>query len=141
MKGHGVAFNRVAKTGIPPEVESFVHQYIDSLEELEVLLLLHAERTRSWTPEQMHERIRSSVVSVTKNLAALMVFGVAEAAADVPGGYRYAPKSESLNRAITGLAEAYAQRRARVIELIFSKPSERLRGFSDAFKLKKDRDG
>lgn len=40
--------------------------------------------------------------------------------------------------AVDRLAEAYASSRARVIDLIFSKPADKLRHFSDAFKLRKE---
>ncbi len=37
-----------------------------------------------------------------------------------------------------GLAEGYAERRVTVINLLFSKPVERIRTFADAVRLRKD---
>jgi hypothetical protein len=43
-----------------------------------------------------------------------------------------------MDRAIAGLAQAYTDRRVSVITLIFSKPVDKLRSFTDAFKLRRD---
>ena len=50
--------------------------------------------------------------------------------------YRYAPSRED-ERAIDGLAESYAKYRVAVIGLIFSKPSEHVREFPEAFRLRR----
>jgi hypothetical protein len=53
--------------------------------------------------------------------------------------YRYAANAE-LGRAVDDLAVAYAERRYAVIELIFSRPTDKLQFFSRAFRLRRDDD-
>jgi hypothetical protein len=45
-----------------------------------------------------------------------------------------------MEAAVDGLAESYAKYRVAVIALIFSKPSERVRTFSEAFRLRRRKD-
>lgn len=52
--------------------------------------------------------------------------------------FRYSPASEDVDLRVDQVAEAYAKRRTTVIGLIFSGPSEGVRGFADAFKLRED---
>jgi hypothetical protein len=51
--------------------------------------------------------------------------------------YRYAPATAELEASVDGLAESYAKYRVAVVALIFSKPSERVRTFSDAFRIRR----
>jgi hypothetical protein len=53
--------------------------------------------------------------------------------------YRYGPPSDAVERTIDELAESYAKYRVTVIGLIFSKPSERITVFSDAFRIRRKR--
>jgi hypothetical protein len=56
------------------------------------------------------------------------------------GRCRWAPASPELERDVEALARAYAERRVSIIHLIFSKPSERIRTFADAFKFTRRED-
>jgi hypothetical protein len=51
--------------------------------------------------------------------------------------YRYSPPTREVEETIDGLAESYAKYRVTVIGLIFSKPSERVTLFSDAFRIRR----
>ena len=52
--------------------------------------------------------------------------------------YRYAPRERRLDEAVGALASAYSERRVSVINLIFSKPTDRIRTFADAFRVRRD---
>ena len=123
---------------IPPKVKRFISEYINSVELLEVLLLIRSAAKKEWSVDSISGELRSSPESVSKRLIYLCARGLVSRR-DLPVPmYRYDPKREDLDMAIKGLAQAYAERRARVIDLIFSRPIDTLRNFSDAFKLRKD---
>jgi hypothetical protein len=65
--------------------------------------------------------------------------GLAAAAEGTPAQFRYAPRTPDLAGAVEELAQAYADRRVSVIGLIFAKPTDKLRSFADAFRIRKDR--
>ena len=56
----------------------------------------------------------------------------------VDGGYCYSPRTAELDETIRQLAQVYAERRVSVISLIFTKPVDPIRQFTDAFRFKKD---
>lgn len=126
-------------SGIPEEVRRFVLQCIDSVEQLEVLLLLHRSPAVVWSPEAVATTLYSNPDSIARRLAGLHARGllsVTEASS-----YRYLPKTPELAATVTLLADTYRQRRVAVITVIASKPMENVRAFSDAFRLrKKDKD-
>lgn len=113
-------------------------EHIDSVEQLEVLLLLFRHRDRAWTDEQTAEELRSSATSTAKRLKDLTAAGLASPTED--GNFHYAPKDERRERAVEALALAYGERPYTVIELIFSKPIKNLRVYADAFRFKKEDD-
>lgn len=124
--------------GISENVRRFIAVYIDSVELLEVLLLLRINAKREWSADSVSREIRSNPTSVTTRLNDLCARGFLSMKEGTPPLYRYDPRTDELDSAVKGLAEAYAERHARVIELIFSKQTDALRNFSDAFKFKQD---
>ncbi|HLU76748.1 MAG TPA: hypothetical protein VKZ48_02455 [Burkholderiales bacterium] len=54
------------------------------------------------------------------------------------GVYRYAPKESQMDAAVQDLAIVYEQLRVRVIEYIYSRPSDSVRSFAHAFRIKGD---
>jgi hypothetical protein len=99
---------------ISDAVRRLIAAHIDSIEQLEVLLLLRERRERCWTIDQVNDRIRSSASSVRTRLADLEGRGLVTRE---PAGFRYrtAPDHDD---AVRELAWAYAERRYSVIDLI-----------------------
>jgi hypothetical protein len=123
---------------IPEEVKQFIAERIDSVELLEVLLFLRAKPEREWSADEISKELRSSTVSISRRLADLHTRELLFLNEELPPRYRYSPRTNKLVVTVDRLAEAYASSRARVIDLIFSKPTDKLRHFSDAFKLRKE---
>ncbi len=125
-------------SGIPEEVRRFVLQCIDSVEQLEVLLLLQGSPGVVWSPEAVATNLYSNPASIARRLTGLHAQGLLAADAT---SYRYLPKTPELEATVSLLAETYRERRVAVITVIASKPMENVRAFSDAFRLrKKDKD-
>lgn len=130
--------------GIPDEVRAFIAEHIDSVEQVEVLLLLRRSGDREWTADAVSDELRTNPGSAAERLADLTARRLIAPAGGAPErpGYRYAPGTPALDQAVRGLDQAYAERRVSVINLIFSKPIDKIRTFADAFRLRKDgRDG
>lgn len=123
---------------LPTEVEQFILQKIDSLEEMEILLLISAAPEKLWTTEAVYEGIRSSLDSVAQRLAGLAEKGLLQPTGETRRTYRYRPATAELAAAVHSLGAAYKERRLRVLECLFSKPLSSLRIFSDAFRIRKD---
>jgi len=120
---------------IPEEVRHFLLQCIDSVEQLEVLLLLHRTPEQAWTPETVAQVLYSNADSIRRRLAGLHANGLLDSTAS--SSYRYLPKTSALDATVKLLADTYRERRVAVITVIASKPMENVRAFSDAFRLRK----
>ncbi|MFL5345254.1 MAG: hypothetical protein ACJ8AT_10695 [Hyalangium sp.] len=125
---------------IPPRVQRFIAAHIDSIEKLEVLLLLRARPDREWSAREVSQELRiteSSATARLEDLTARRLLGKAAGSAPV---YRYAPASADDDQDVGELQATYSTRRVSVISFIFSKPLDKVRGFAEAFRLKRDKD-
>lgn len=130
----------------PTHVQAFVASHIDSVVQLEVLLVFCASPDREWMPESLARELRIDPAWVDNQLARLCQQGLLHRTAETPHSYQYRPQTPALHQAVTDLAKAYADRRVTVISLIYSKPpaapsaapADPLKSFSDAFRLRKD---
>lgn len=123
--------------GIPEDVARLVAEHITSVEQLEILLLLAARPGTGWTPKQVSEEIRTSESSAVSRLEDLRARGFLTAGD--AGGFVFQPKHESMRAAVEHLTAVYRERRYTLIDLIFSKPIDRLRVYADAFRFRKDK--
>jgi hypothetical protein len=124
----------VAHTGVPKEVERFIATDIESVEQLEVLLLLRAAPEKQWTAQEVARALVFRVDSAADWLARMAERGLL---AQFDNRYLFAPATPEVTETIDALAESFAKYRVTVIALIFSKPSDRVRLFSDAFRIRR----
>jgi hypothetical protein len=135
-QGAGAGRSTLSEAEIDAHVRSFVHDQIESVVQVEVLLLLHAEPGRAFAGADVVEALRVEPAWAEAQLSHLCGRGILAEAG--PGSFRFAPRTAEVAGAVAGLARAYADRRVTVIGLIYAKPSEPLRSFADAFRIRKD---
>lgn len=123
-------------TGLPAPLRHLIASSIDSIEALEILLLLRRSPHAFWATRAIAEQLGIAPEIVTTKLDLLRRAGLI-AVGHETGAYRFAPSTEELAASIGDLAHAYNERRASVVNTIFSANLERLRAFSDAFKVTK----
>jgi hypothetical protein len=124
---------------IPEDVRCLIIDSIDSVEQLQVLLLLLEQPKRVWLVPDITAELRSSDGSIEKRLSDLYGRRILRREPGDELRHTYLPFSPEIDPVIRRLAEVYRQRPNRVIDLIYSRPNEALRAFADAFKIKKDR--
>jgi len=128
----------MASAGIPERVTRLIAEHIHSIEQLEVLLLARRGGQREWTAEDVARELTTVPDSAATRLEDLAARGFLVVDAGPEPRYRYDPRDGERDRAVGELAEAYARRRVTVTSLIFSKPSENIRTFADAFRIRKE---
>lgn len=121
--------------GLSDEVHRFLSLHIESVEELEVLLLVRRSLDRGWSAEDVARELYSHPTSIVRRFQRLLGSGLVRETS--PGQVQYAPRSAELDQAVARVAEAYRERRVAVVSLIASKPIENVKAFSDAFRLRK----
>jgi len=128
----------MAESELSGELQPFIAEHIESLEKLEVLLLLHGNPATVWSAQDVYQAIQSSQLSVARRLRELIAQGfLAEVSKDQ---FQFRPKNKELSAMVDLLKTEYQVRRIRVIEAIFSKSTEKMRQFADAFKIRKDKE-
>jgi len=119
---------------IPDDVRRLILERIDSVPELEAILLFHEDPRREWTPEAAGRRLYVSTTVAGHVLGVLCERGFFTPSGD---GYRYAPESSQLGEIVDRLAIAYSRHLVAVTQMIHSKPSQNLRDFVEAFRIRK----
>jgi hypothetical protein len=123
-------------TELTGPVRDLIVRTIDSVEAIELLALLHRSADTFWAAEAAGQRLGIRADIASKKLNALADAGLLSRA-NATGAFRYAPADDSMQATVTDLVDAYATRRVSVVNTIYSANLERLRAFTDAFKLKK----
>lgn len=117
------------------EVVRFITRHIESVEELEVLLLLRDQREKEWSAAEISKALRATQSSIELRLDRLRSLKLIEQQGDTRSVY---PTNHPLEADIAQVAEAYRSRKTKVIEQIFTGPSRTARSFSDAFRVRKE---
>lgn len=128
----------MADDGISDEIKAFIAEYFNSVEQLEVLLLVLRTAPREWTDTELSKELYISPEAAADRLLYFHNLGFLVVSEHAERSYRYQPTNSRLDRLTRGLEEAYNQRRVRIINLIYSNPLDRIRSFADAFKFRKD---
>jgi hypothetical protein len=112
-----------------------VDQYVDSLDTLEVVMLLFRERQRPWSPEDVARELRISLRVARRELDRMRSRGIAS---ETDGAYRFVDSDVDKAAAVARIAAAYGTRRIELINYVASQTLKRIQSIADAFKLKKD---
>lgn len=123
---------------IPDDIKAFISQHIDSIVQLEALLLLRAHRELEWNVGAVANRLYIKTEETLPWLERLRNDGFLVSKSESPLLYRYQPRSAELEQMIDRLTDVYAKHLVPVTQLIHSKPRTRVQEFADAFKLRKD---
>jgi hypothetical protein len=116
-------------------VKRLIAESIDSIPELEAILLLREHPDQGWTPDEAGKRLYLSRAVASYVLTALADRGFLLRNGDT---YRYGPPDEGIRKDVDDLAAAYSRHLVAVTRLIHAKPSASVRSFADAFRFRKD---
>jgi hypothetical protein len=120
---------------LPEELRQFVLDNIDSIAEMEALVMLWRDPAVAWSIEQVVTRLYISPADAERTLERLAARGLALRGA---GGYRAAAQPEAKAASVQRLVQLYDTHLIAITNLIHSKPSaSRIQQFADAFKLRK----
>ena len=124
---------------ISKRVENFVMNFIHSVYELEILMMLRDHRDKEWTALAVSQALLIQESAVEVKLQILCTTGLLlHRSAYGKELYCYKPRTAELEHTASELAHTYLHYRIRVINLIASQPVDKIRTFADAFKIRKD---
>jgi DNA-binding MarR family transcriptional regulator len=119
---------------LPPAVKQFIVQHVESLAQLEVLLYVRQNARHAVHPHELANTLALTPEMSSGILADLVRRGFA---VREDGCFRYQVTSE-VDHLIEELANAYRSLRIAVTNEIYSKPSEKVKTFAEAFRLRPD---
>ena len=117
----------------------FIEEQIDSVSELEALLLLWQHRPNPWKTEDLAKRLYISADETRSILLDLKRKQLISAIAEEADSFRYDSESEQRDTLISRTEELYRRQIIRISTLIHSKPSSAVRDFARAFRFTKEK--
>ena len=121
------------------KLERFIATEIDSLEQLEILLLLSGNPQKWWSATTVYEVIKSSNQSVKDRLNEMADRGLLQKKSEGEVCYQFDSSNEDLREITAELRDAYKERSVKVVQAIYSNPPDAVREFARAFRLRKDK--
>jgi sugar-specific transcriptional regulator TrmB len=119
---------------LPPELRAFLHSCIDSIQQVELLLLMRgSERLR--TARDIAAELGIPAPAARHDVESLAARGLLEVKVGDEIAYRYKPKTEDLAKYSDQLARFYITSRHSVLGFIAAESRRSIKRFSDAFKL------
>jgi hypothetical protein len=122
------------------EVYRFILLQIDTVPQLEALLLLWRKRPQSFSEEELASQLfvdSTTAREIAKDLIRAELVG---ANGSAPQRYCYESKSARMDALMDALASLYRRELVNISKLIHSKAPSVARDFARAFKFTKDRD-
>lgn len=127
----------MTKPDIPAAVLEFISKRIDTVPQLETLLIMSAEENRVWTVEDIAARTYvgpQSAAAVLDQLHRHQLIAIAEDG----HGYQFRPAKDEERQLVEQTAIAYRRYLIPLATYIHSKASPSVKEFARAFALKKD---
>jgi hypothetical protein len=118
------------------DIKEFIADYVHSVIRLEVLLLLTEDREKAWSADAVEHKLNLPPQSAKAHLDELLSQGLLVPANGAQiDRYRYSPSSDNLDRTVGRLSRAYATQRIAVLTLIFANPVDKIRLFTETFRM------
>lgn len=124
----------MANKDIPDEVKNFIYEYIDSLEQLEILLFLYNHSLSYYNAEMIASELRLNPESVATRLTSLLSYRFLLSENDQQISFQYNQGNKS-NDSISLLNRYYIDYKYSLINLIFSKPIENVSSYLEIYKV------
>jgi hypothetical protein len=113
---------------------AFIQGHLKSVWALELLLLFHNNPDREWHRNALVRELRGSEVVVNEALSQLKGAGLVGETPDRM--FKYEPADATIRGIVPEIAKIYSVRPVSVIKAISGAPSDKLKIFSDAFKIR-----
>ena len=120
---------------LPAELRAFLYSCIESIEQVELVMMLRgSERWR--TAREVASEFSLSPAAARQSLETFAARGLLDVRVGDEISYRFRPKSEELGRYCDLLAQHYISSRAEVLGFVSANSRLSAKRFADAFKLR-----
>ena len=127
------------KPGFDAEFSAFVRDCIPSLQAAAVLVCIVRDAEREWSTGEIVERLRTSVsIALAEAERAIEMFESRGLVERQPSSRTRLARSCLEDKRLATLVRAYDQKPVTLIQFIQAMREEKIRLFSDAFRIRKD---
>jgi hypothetical protein len=120
---------------LPLVVKELLTAHIDSVGQLEVLLVFFNNKHTAWAPISVGAELRSNETLTRQQIIKLTESGFLRKISENEYIYNASPE---LDAKVELLCRTYKEMSVAVIGFIYEKPTDKLKALADAFKIKKD---
>ena len=118
-------------------LRTFLQQRLSSIDQIEIVLLLLKQPTRSFTAPEVAATLGTAPEAAAMRLFLLASGGLIAFEPSAVPRYRYVVSDDEADFMIRQLDELYATDRDAVVDAVDARAQDPIRSFSDAFKLRK----
>src|SRR5262245_56601578 len=122
---------------IPDDVRQFILENIDTIAQLEGLLLFRAHSAPALTAEDVAQRLYINKQDAEALISHFIARGYLKTVNESDNRYIY-DTSDELKRTIDSVADSYGRYLVPLTHLIHSKRKSKIQKFADAFRIRKD---
>lgn len=131
---------------MPERVRVFLTEYVESYEQLEALLLLHARHDQAWSAAEVAAALHIDDPLATRALDELSGHGIVEVSGEAQYPRYRAGADDELRRLVDLVARANVENRLEVVRLMHLNAIKRMRAaaartFADAFLVRRKKNG
>lgn len=119
---------------ISDDVRALIERHLATMDHVELLTVLRAERATSFSLTQLIEKVRKPEKVIELCLRALVAATLVAQLSD--GTYRYSAQ-EDADRTAEAVIKLYNERPVTLVRMLYERPTA-VNTFADAFKLRKD---
>jgi hypothetical protein len=127
-----------SKNEIPLHVLRFLERNIDTVPQLETLLMMSESPERRWSVADVASRNYISEQRAAETLNALLRRGLVSFE-ESPPTFQFDAPTDEIRAVVADLVRCYQKSLSRITGFIHAKPSVSIQEFARAFDLKKDR--
>ena len=127
----------MSDAGLPTDVLDMIARHLDSMEQVQVLLVLRRDAARTWPVDAMAGEVRATREKIAAALATLAANQLVSVETGDPRTYRYSPVTPALEAAVDNLEIAYNTRPVTLVKALYNRPPRAIQSFADAFRLRK----
>jgi hypothetical protein len=121
---------------LPIEVRRLIAGPIESIEHLELLLLLARTEPRAWAADEASAEARLDPKFTERRLRDLVAAGLATEEAGRPPRFAYSPSRPSLRHDVGLLQQMYDSRPVTLVRAVYNRRTIVTQTFADAFRIK-----
>jgi hypothetical protein len=124
---------------LPDDVDRFMQDHIETIDQLEILRVLGEDRQKAWDSTALAVEVQGEPQAIRAHLAAMHARGLLTMATREAGvSCRYGAGTPELETMVDRLLQVYKERPVTMIKMVYERAKDPLWAFAEAFRIRKE---